>query len=511
MESNTEEIKPAVPAGFSFFEKNAQAAITYEGEEILVFHANHASLGGEFLIQNQLMKPGGRVENAILPVLCTYKLAEAYYQLHECGESLSLRITPKRLMALALDGLPWEEELILKVSLTDKKTFCWTHRAILSFNQPVSLKNLPKGLHLYRFPHQNDSPGFFFQYSDPVPAGGSGPAVPMTRNWWDIPEPLNGPDAFTKVWQREYIAIILQNEDGSYVTSDLNKRKWHHLTRDNRRARPCAANGPFYLIKRNGEAVRYTVSAPSHYHHVCEWGMDFHSWCDLAPFAQDGVIPAGARIECETISELASSGEVAAILSQAKPLELTPEEFRIANLPAYEEPVNRFVSSALDDPDAHVWIPSSEGCRWETAGGKTSGHGILVIENRRTLTASWDQPLLGPSHWANPFIAGARYRFSVWVRVEPGWIDPSMTPGPQLGVTFHQFNGPASLATMTQISGGWSIPLCRNDRMTLPSEWTYIELITEPCPAYALSAQLTLRFTGYGRAFFSDVCWTIVE
>jgi hypothetical protein len=83
--------------------------------------------------------------------------------------------------------------------------------------------------------------------------------------------------------------------------------------------------------------------------------------------------------------------------------------------------------------------------------------------------------------------------------------------GPQVGVVFDQFNGPAAVAGREKVDGGWSAPLMnlkRPDRSDL--DWTAVELVTT-CPAYVLNAALVLRFTGRGRAYFSGVRWEMVE
>jgi len=197
-------------------------------------------------------------------------------------------------------------------------------------------------------------------------------------------------------------------QQGGHAWSELNKTKWHNLTLDNRRARACHPRGPLYLLKPDGSALEYRVDAPSHYHHVCEWGMDYHFWMDVRPFLRDGVLPAGTHIEASTTARLVGPDVTGPLLKSARYLDLTEQERFYADLPAYEEPENTFAVSALDRLDAQTWTPTSEGCAWHRDGGYGPGSGCLSVRNHYSKTGSWQQTYVElitapcPSfvHWA---------------------------------------------------------------------------------------------------------------
>lgn len=335
----------------------------------------------------------------------------------------------------------------------------------------------------------------------------------MTRDWLDHPEPYNGPETFRAHWQRRWWKIIFQNPDGSFSWSDLNKNKWYYLTQDNRRARPCHPQGPFYLLKADGSALEYQVEASSHYHHVCEWGMDFHCWADLEPFMEGSVLPAGTELTAATTGRLVAPEVVKPVLASAQEIRLTEAELEEADRPAYEEPENTFTVSCLDPsrPDCMVWKPTSEGCRWEKTGAHHGGGGCLAIENHYSDVGMWEQSSLGPQQWSNPFLANQRYRLSAWVRIERSDIDSS-EGGPQIGAEFVQSQGPAYVSDHIVEPAAWSQPPVGVDTPVAPGlDWTYLEVITPPCPSFAIYARLYLRFRGRGTAYFSNVRWERVD
>jgi|GEM_PF-3370283 len=498
---------------FTFSETGSHAAILYNGMEILHLDKNCAFFNGYYMIRNQVMVPGGVVENAFVPVFSAYPpkftVVDVEYQLECDGERLRLRILPLKSTGKDCFYSGWREEVVFEVHL-ERGVFVWRQETTLTFLENYDLSD-PR-LNSYRMHHQDGRPGYFYQFADPVPAGGSGPAVPMQRDWLGFLEPYNGPDTFRKHWKRNYRSIIFENPDHTFSWSELNKIKWLHLTADNRRARPCASSGVFYLVKDSGDALEYHVDAPSHYHHVCEWGMDFHCWADLAEFAKNSEIPGETQISCTTIARLVGQEIVSPILSSAKEIALSEEERAAADRPCYEEPENTFAVSALERPDGQYWEPTSEGCAWNRNDGYEPGHGALVIENHYCTCGSWEQRLLGPSNWGNPFVPGVRYRLSAWVRVKRFLPDPSLTFGPQVGVDFIQYNGPASGATTTAIECGWSPPVINSEScLQNEIEWTRIEFVTPPCSNYVLRAVLKLRLSGRGKAFFSKVRWELAD
>ncbi|MHB9024243.1 MAG: hypothetical protein ACYC7E_08715 [Armatimonadota bacterium] len=499
---------------FEFIEQCSHAEIRHQGRSILDLDKNIAYFGGNWWVRNQCMAPGEGPEVASLPIFgfFNYIVTDAHYEARAFEDGLTLTITPVKTKHGTKALQQVREQYTFTVRLVDGR-YVWEQRLETQILQDLDLAELERGgpLLVYRFPHQDGRPGYFMQYCDPQPVSASGPAVPMIRDWLQQPEPTVGPEGFRSHWKRRYTAIIFQNPDGSFSWSDLNKTKWYHLTRDNRRARPCHPQGLLYLLKENGEALEYRCDAPSHYHHVCEWGMDFHFWLDLEPYMRGTVLPAGTTITGTTTARLVNPEVTQPILESAQELILTPQEFAEADLPAYEEPENSFTVSALDRLDAQNWTPTSEGCRWERSGGYKEGSGCLVIQNAYAAEGSWEQRSTGPQQWGNPFLARARYRLSAWVKVENSRCDTSDL-GPQIGVEFLQSNGPAPVSQHVVVDGGWSPQLNGTGKPIVDHiDWTYIELITPPCPSNVLYGRLKLRFSGRGTAYFSNVRWELVE
>ncbi len=495
---------------FTFSRNGSDAAILHDGRPILKLQSNQMNFGGAFWAREQCMKPGGGPEVAVLPLFSTYSntITDVSCEAESKPGMLRLKITPSATRIGTSPLNKFTETDILTVRLVEDR-YEWTQEMILKIHEDLKIgtHESDKFLRIYYYPRPDGKPGKYLQYADPQPVGASGPAVPMTHDWLHQPEPYVGPESYRKHWRRRYVSIIFQNPDGSFSSSDLNKTKWHHLTIDNRRARLCHPKGILYLLKENGEALAGECDAPSHFHHVCEWGMDYHFWLDLGPFLKNGILKKGTEIRAETLWRLADAVETAPILRKAKPIELTEREFFFANLPAYEEPENTFTVSALDRLDAQAWTPTSEGCSWDRKGGKTPGTGCLIIRNNFSSIGEWQQGSLGPSQWGNPFVPGGKYRLSAWVRVENlEWNGNSS--GPQVGVTFHQFNGPASVSSRSNVDGGWSPAFfsLRSFAYAQKVPWTKIELVTT-APSYVLNACLHLRFQGRGTAYFSKVRW----
>ena len=499
---------------FDFFEQGAHAAIRHDGQEILRLDRNVMFFRGVFHVRDQVMVPGGRPEIASVPVFSAYhspfSVTDVRYRVATAPDELTLTITPTATESGAAMLSEWIEEDVIRVRLQDGR-FVWTQQATLQCFRDVDLDSPEQPILVYRTHHADGRPSRFWQYADPQPAYASGPAVPMARDWLEQYEPYAGPDNYRSQWKRAYVGIVFQDPDGSFARSNLNKTKWHNLTLDNRRARPCHPKGLLYVLKESGEALEYRCDAPSHYHHVCEWGMDFHFWCDLDPFLRGSVLPAGTRIVGTTTSRFVGPDVTRPVVADARPIELTALERRNADRPAYEEPENTFMVSALDRMDAQVWQPASEGCSWQRSGGHAPGAGCLVIRNDYSAIGEWRQASLGPSQWGNPFIPGARYRLSAWVRVDDFQPDPSQSAGPQVGVEFTQYNGPAASSAATIVDGGWSPSLVTVFR-PLPTriDWTRIELLAT-CPSYVLNATLKLRLHGRGTVYFSGVRWELAS
>ncbi len=501
--------------GFAFVQDGARAMICHDGQAILVFERN-IFYAGHFRANDQVMKPGGEVEVAWVPLFSLPRgeaaVTEVEYQLLAEGDELALRLIPTQ-TRVGRRPLAFVSEIVTFHVKLENGSFVWRQTYEATFHKDVdTTPDAMPFFHFYRTHLPDNQPCVMVQYADPLPRGASGPAVPMTHDWIGQIEPYNGPDNYRHNWQRRYDRIIFQDPDGTFAWSDLTKRKWHYLTNDNRRSRPCKANGYLYVLKPDGEALEYLTEAPSHYHHVCEWGMDFHFWCDMGPFMRGAIIPAGTLITAATTARLVDSTTTAPLLASARAIELTPAERAIADRPAYEEPVNTFAVSALDRIDSLWWEATSEGCFWERQGGYSPGHGCLGIRTAYSPVGSWEAGGIGPSQWANPFVPGGRYRLSAWVKVDDLVPDPSQTQGPQLNAVFMHYDGPASGSPVRKVDCGWSASLVRIDR-PLPTSipWTRVELITSPCPSNVLHMTLTLRMHGRGIARFSDVRWQLLE
>ena len=498
---------------FPFTRQGSAAAIVHDGTPIIRFESNFLFFNGTFWARDQWLEPGGGPEVASLPLFSCLAspVSDVEYQAETLPDGLRLRITPSQTRRGRAPLARLQEVDTLTVRLAGGR-YVWTQEMELRAGADLNVDDPATGqvLQIYHFPRPDGQPGLYLQYADPQPINASGPAVPMARDWLGQIEPYIGPDGFRQHWRRRYVAILFQDPDGSYAHSDLNKTKWHHLTLDNRRARPCHAQGMVYVLKEDGSALAGRCRAPSHFHHVCEWGMDFHYWLDLEPYLRGRVLPAATEIRAATEWRLADAAETAPLVRQARRIELTADERRWADLPAYEEPENTFAVSALDRLDAQPWSPGGEGCAWERTGGRTPGSGCLAVRNVVTTEGEWRQPSLGPSQWGNPLVPGAKYRLSAWVKLDDLTWNAGH-PGPLLGVTFQQYNGPASASPPTTIVGGWSAPLFGAARGYPPRlDWTRIELVTT-APSYALVACLHLRFCGRGTARFSGVRWEQIE
>ena len=499
---------------FHFKENGATAAIYYGDDAIVTLEKNYARFGGTYSVHDQWMVPGEGPEVAYMPIFAVHgyknNVSDVRYEADAGENELTLRVFPTNTHTGREVFEKVKEVCTMKVHL-EQDRFVWTQTMDVRILQDldVSKLNNKTNVRIYRFPDPKGAPGMYMQFADPMPVGASGPAVPMIRDWVGIPEPTVGPETFRQNWKRRYVSIIYQDPDGSYCWTELNKRKFHYLTNDNQRARKCDPKGTLYLVRDDGAALAYKCDAPSHYHHVCEWGMDFHCWLDVKPFLDGDSLRAGTVIKAATTAKLVGPEIVREVMSKADYIHLTEEEKRLADVPAYEEPENSLTVSALERLDAQYWIPASEGCSWEKSGGYDPKCGCLVIRNRFSSIGQWRQEFLGPSHFANPFVPHGRYRFSARVRVED--ISPVKLPEPQLGVDFKHYHGPANVSACQIVPGGWSRPI---SDFTVPFQskidWTYVELITEPCPSYTLGAVLTVRFKGYGTAYFSNIRWELI-
>jgi len=499
---------------FSFCEKGSHAAILYGGQEIIRLEKNSHFFGCAYGAWDQVMAPGGRPEVASVPMFsdCGAEghVTDVAYTAEKEGNGLRLTIIPTAAKKGKRSLLRMAQQVVLSVHLENDR-FVWNQRYSVEARDDVRIApdagNEIFGF--YRMPRPDGLPGIYVQFADPQPVNASGPAVPMTHDWQMHYEPYVGPETFRKTWKRDYVRVIFQNPDGTFHTSELNKTKWHNLTLDNRRARLCHPQGLLYVVKDTGEALEIRCDAPSHYHHVCEWGMDFHFWCDVEPFLQNGVLKAGTVISGTTVTRLVSAEVVDSVLRRAAPIELTERERFIADLPAYEEPENTFAVSALERLDAQPWQPMSEGCAWDRHDGRTPGRGCLIIVNDRACDGSWRQDMLGPSQWGNPFVPGGRYGFSAWVRMdairqEPNW------PVPMIGVEAFQYDGPASSSPPRKVEMGWKqLGLAPQHLRAGRMDWTHVELVTPPFPSYVLRASLILRLVGRGAVRFADVRWEL--
>ncbi|MHC4872060.1 MAG: hypothetical protein ACYTFY_09460 [Planctomycetota bacterium] len=499
---------------FDFKENGSVAKICYQGNPIIRMMENYSPFGGTFSVQNQKMVQDGHPEVAFMPLFATlgyhHAVTEVSYEVDKSDTGISVRVIPENTKS-GKDVFELVREVCtLSVELEGDR-FVWRQHLTVTFLKDIELDkcDAKSKVRVYSFPMVDGSVGRFLQFADPMPVNASGPAVPMARDWIDFPEPTVGADTFRSHWKRDYVKIIYQNTDNSFSWTELNRQKTHAMQKDNQCARECHPKGKMYLVKADGEALEYSFNSPSHYHHICEWGMDFHCWLDVEEFTEDGIISAGTAVKAETVVKMVDADITEKVLKNAKHIELTEKEKMHYDLPAYEEPENSFAISALERADAIAWKPTSEGCSWSKTGGYKKGYGCLAIENSFSDIGSWELPLFGPSHWANPFVPGARYRLSAWVRCSE--LEGPFG-GPGIGIIFNNYLGPASSKKREEISGGWSEPLkgCKKG-FSRELDWAYLEVITIPCPSYVLSSKITLKLEGMGKAYFSNVGWEIAE
>lgn len=501
---------------FKFKEQGGVARIEYDGQPIIQMDQNYFPFKGALCIHDQVMLPGERSEVAyVCGTFATHgynhAVTEVKYETEKLDDGITVRIIPTNTKSGREVFEIVNEILTFTVRLIDDR-FVWTQHLKINFKQDLVLEETGNHstIRVYRFPKQDGSLGRFLQFADPMPRNASGPAVPMTRDWIGVIEPTVGPDTFRAHWKRDYDRIIFQDPDHSYSWTELNRAKTHAMVNDNQRARPCDSKGTLYLVKDNNDALEYSCDVSSHYHHICEWGMDYHCWLDAGDYAKDGVIAKGTVIEAATTVKLVGSDVIEPVLKSAKYIDLTEREKFHFNLPAYEEPENTFTKSVLESHcDAQHWQPTSEGCSWQKDGGYKPDTGCLVIHNNFSQTGSWIVPLLGPSHWCNPFDPGAQYRMSAWVKLEDM---ETMFGGPSIGIEFTNYHGLGTARKTEKINGGQaSLDPFECPQWTPNREWTYLEFITCSCPSYVLRSTMTVKLEGYGKAYFSNIRWELIK
>jgi len=500
---------------FKFEECGNEAFITFDGKKILCFQGYNVFFGRSFWVKDMATRPDGEHEVACMPTWATYgytrDVTKVRFNVLEQGRRLALELVPVETMAGTAVLERVREKKTICVGLSeDGRAFVWDMRLDVQFLDDVALEEFGRAgsgrpFRQYEFPNPDGSPGQYIQFADPLPTCAVGPAVPMQEDWLGVQEPYCGRQGFRKDWQRRYYDILVQTPDGRWLKTKLNRQKLFHLEKFNRRALELKRDGTLYVVRRDKSALKYEFDVDSLFLHICEWGNDFHFWSDFSRQFKDGRIEKGRTLTYRYRVSDAPAGEVAPLHEQAEEVELTPQEYQRANQPLYEEPVNTFRTSALEPIDVRAWEPDETG-RWEPQVGRREGFGSVALRHSTMRTSYWRAEGIGPSQWCNPIAPNCRYRLSCYARVADAEGEPQGA-GAQVGLVFHHYNGPAAAgARKVDIHAGFS-PAGQAVR----DEWTYIELLTDPAPAYALHATLLLRFEGKGTAYFTEVSFERVK
>jgi len=491
---------------FRFEQDGNEAWIRYGDRDILSFQMYNVFFDRSFWVRDMATRPDGVHEVASMPTWATYgytrDITRVDFKALEQGRRLVLEIVPTERQGGSETLHRILEKKTISVQLSpDGKTFIWDMKLEVEFLDDVAQDEFDRvgTFRAYKFPNPDGSSGLFIQFADPLPTYAVGPCVPMQEDWLGVREPYVGARNYRKDWQRRYFDIIVQTPHGKWLKTELNRQKLFHLERFNRRAFEMKRDGIFYIVRKDRSALKYEFDVESLFLHVCEWGNDFHFWSDFAREFKDGKIEKGRKLTFKYRVSDATSEEVRPLYDQAEKVQLTAEEYKAANQPAYEEPINTFKVSALEPVDVQAWAPDEPG-RWEPNVGRQEGFGSVVLEHTKEASSCWQAKGIGSSQFCNPIAPNCRYRLCCYARVKDfvGYLHEA---GPQLGVIFHHYNGPASAgAEKVDVQTAFSPA-----RQAIKDEWTYVELVTAPAPAYALNATLILKFEGMGTAYFTEV------
>jgi len=467
--------------------------IRFEADPVLEFVQEHVVFRN-FLLSNLRLRPHGPVEMiGLLPsALYGHRLLRCHIEMaQESAHTVRVTLTPAKVID-NLDRLVHERRDIRITYRPDRQRFVCDITVTLDFRQDI---RGGEGLAFTAMPQQPGDRYAVVEFDDPLLSGGVGPQVPMTQDWTGLPEPILCEQHYTQGWRKRYRAVILPTLRRGLRRLVFN-RTVNGVQQFYNRTLPCTTpRQPFLFEKADGRYVRFTplFDAPAS-HHICEWGYDMHLYAMLEPAAPDVLFRQGQQVVLRYQFEEIEADEAPAAYRAAPDAEIEPDERARADRPIYEEPVCAFQRSALDCPDQYGWTPAP-GCTWDRHGGRTDGHGALVIRTTANAAAGpWRFNHLGPSYACNPIPPDSRHRVSAWVRAdEPAAVS--------LEFTLVGYNGPAMYSSRREVVSTATLAA----DAPVSDGWRRLEFVSEPSPSYAISGGVAFAYTGRGEARLSEL------
>ena len=476
---------------FSNQQRPGKTDIRFDGDTILTFVDEHVHFG-KFEMLNLKLRPHGPVEMISLVPSAFYGFNLQCCDIH-CAVDGPNAITVTMIPAKVKKGLTdyvWEERQIHIAYLPTEQRFRYTFTITLDFRQDI---NGNEPLAFTGMPDWGDYA--VIEFDDPLLAGGVGPQVPMTRDWTGLQEPWLAEDCYTTTWTKRWHAVILPTVERGLQRLVFNRVVNGVQQFYNRKLVQTAPRQPYLYEKADGNYMLYTplFDFPGS-HHICEWGFDMH-WYALLPRAGAYLFKAGQQVKLAYQFEEITPAEVPAGYLDAPLAAIEPEERALADRPIYQEPVNIFDQSALDNPDGYAWIADSAQGVWNKAGGKVPGHGALEIHHgAQPAETIWEFRHFGPTFATNPIPPNSQFRVSAWVKAAE--IDKL-----SLTLTVNTYQGPALWSPFTPHATTGD---ARNLRQTADG-FTLLEFETPPCGTYNLNGQLAFRYAGAGTASLTDL------
>lgn len=364
---------------------------------------------------------------------------------------------------------------------------------------------------LVQFPLPNGRPALWWEIDDPNFDGNYGPSVPMKQDWLGVYEPNCGPDTFRKHWRRRVEKFVFQEPSGKVRTIRFHRGLLFSLTKHNRRALPFKRGGFASVLHSDGAGTLYEfVDGQPTFGHLCEWGFDTHFWRLLPGDPDTLVLPKGHVLEARYRIREVPPAAMRRILRGATPIEPTAQEWRQADVPIYEEPVNHFAVSWRDDraADAWPWIPGV-GATWDRRIGRTKPGSLRLDVPLHVMNegAHWKSVRVGQTNFMNPLVPRARYRLSAYVMTQPS-ATSSKPSVPSISMTFHQYAGPATFSPEVLPNEVFTGTLRARIQ---PRRWTKIEAVSAPIRGNIMGVTLGYHLHGGGTAWSDDVVFEKVE
>ncbi len=481
---------------FTFSENPGRTAVCYDGDPMLLLVQEHVMFRTAGLC-NAKFRPGGPVEFIALcgasPIFGYVNVRRLKADFKLLGPNrVRIRLQPEKTDDNLLETLREQREIVIEY-LPDLKRFRYSIIVALE-----ALKDIGSGdgLAFNTMPQRPGDDFTVIEFDDPLLSGGIGPQVPMTQDWTGLPEPVFSEAGFTTAWRKRYLSVTLPTVERGLRRVAFNRIVNGGQVFFNRTVPRMTPRKPFFYEKTDGRYLRFTplFDYPTS-HHICEWGYDMHLYA-MVPRPSPGLLmKRGQRVELAYCFEEVESSEVPDEYLKALPAEIEPEERARADRPIYEEPVCRFVRSALDSPDQYAWEPG-ERCRWERGGGPSGESGALVIDNGKTRSESaWRFGHLGPSDRCNPIPPRSRFRVSALVKA----VEPDKAT---FTLTLNHFNGPAMFSPVTPVvtsAGSYSL------KPSEKADWLRLDFVSKTSGSYTLSGSFHFAYTGVGVAALSEL------